>query len=121
MDLEWGEEGETDGDEANNCEDAETNGHNIVDSGAESNWDDIEGSRDTLSNINLYTGRETITPNWMRDYISREGLSKEETELNMTIVTSADPLGYEEAVKVTIGGNMWMLKYSQFKGMKHGV
>jgi hypothetical protein len=35
----------------------------------------------------------------MRDYVSREGLSKEETELNMTIVTSADPLSYEKAVK----------------------
>jgi hypothetical protein len=37
MNLEWGEEGETDGDEANSSEDAETNGHNIADSGAESN------------------------------------------------------------------------------------
>jgi hypothetical protein len=35
----------------------------------------------------------------MRDYVSGEGLSEEETELNMTIVTSGDPMSYEEAVK----------------------
>ena len=105
MDFEWGEEGETDGDEANSCEDAEINGHNIADSGVESNWDDIKGSRDTLSNIiheedvNLHTRRETITPSWIRDHVSGEGLSEEETELNMAIVTSVDPLSYEEAVK----------------------
>jgi len=60
-----------------------------------SNRDDIEGSRNTFSNItheedvNLHTRRETITPSWMRDYISR--------------------------------GKLWMLKYSQFRGMKHEV
>jgi hypothetical protein len=35
----------------------------------------------------------------MRDYVSGEGLSEEETELNMTIITSVDPLSYEEVVK----------------------
>ena len=35
----------------------------------------------------------------MRDYVSGEGLSEEETELNMEIVTSDDPVSYEEAVK----------------------
>jgi hypothetical protein len=35
----------------------------------------------------------------MRDYVSGEGLSEEETELNMAIVTSNDPVSYEEAVK----------------------
>jgi len=35
----------------------------------------------------------------MRDYVSGEGLSEEETELNMAIVTSGDPVSYEEAVK----------------------
>jgi hypothetical protein len=57
----------------------------------------------------------------MRDYVSREGLSKEETELNMTIVTSADPLSYEKAVKSYNWREVWMLKYSQFRGMKHEV
>jgi len=38
-------------------------------------------------------------PSWMRDYVSGEGLSEEETELNMEIVTSDDPVSYEEAVK----------------------
>jgi hypothetical protein len=37
MNLEWGEEGETDGDKANISEDAEAIEHNIADSGAESN------------------------------------------------------------------------------------
>jgi hypothetical protein len=37
MNLEWGEEGETNEDEANSSGDAETNGHNIADLGAESN------------------------------------------------------------------------------------
>jgi hypothetical protein len=35
----------------------------------------------------------------MRDYISSEGLLEEETELNMAIVTSDDPVSYEEALK----------------------
>jgi hypothetical protein len=35
----------------------------------------------------------------MRDYISGEGLLEEETELNMAIVTSDDPVSYEEALK----------------------
>jgi hypothetical protein len=35
----------------------------------------------------------------MRDYVSEEELSEEEIELNMTIVTFANPLSYEEAVK----------------------
>jgi hypothetical protein len=35
----------------------------------------------------------------MRDYVSGEELSEEEIELNMTIVTFANPLSYEEAVK----------------------
>jgi hypothetical protein len=35
----------------------------------------------------------------MRDYVFGEGLSEEETKLNMAIVTSDDPLSYEEAVK----------------------
>ena len=105
IDLEQGEEGETDGDEANSCEDAETNGHNIGDSSVESNRDDIEGCRDTFSNttheedVNLHTRKETITPCWMRDYVSGEELSEEKIELNMTIVTFANPLSYEEAVK----------------------
>jgi hypothetical protein len=105
MNLEWGKEGETDGDEANGSGDAETNGHNIADSGAESNWDGIEESSNAPANtiheedVNLHTRRETITPSWMRDYVSGEGLSEEEIELNMAIVTSDDPLSYEEAVK----------------------
>jgi hypothetical protein len=35
----------------------------------------------------------------MRDYVFGEGLSEEETELNMALVTFVDPLSYEEAVK----------------------
>ena len=51
------------------------------------------------ADVNLHTRRETIVPNWMRDYVSGEGLSEEETELNMAIVSSGDPQSYEEAVK----------------------
>jgi hypothetical protein len=105
MNLEWGEEGETDGDEANSSGDAEVIEHNIANSGAESNWDGIEESSNAPANtiyeedVNLHTRRETIMPSWMRDYVSGEGLSEEETELNMTIVTSNDPVSYEKAVK----------------------
>jgi len=105
MNLEWGEEGETDGDEANSSGDAEVIEHNIANSGAESNWDGIEESNNAPANtiyeedVNLHTRRETIMPSWMRDYVSGEGLSEEETELNMTIVTSDDPVSYEKAVK----------------------
>jgi hypothetical protein len=105
MNLEWGEEGETDGDEANSSGDAEVIGHNIANSGAESNWDGIEESSNAPANtiyeedVNLHTKRETIMPSWMRDYVSGEGLSEEETELNMAIVTSDDPVSYEEVVK----------------------
>ncbi|KAK0603198.1 hypothetical protein LWI29_002398 [Acer saccharum] len=35
----------------------------------------------------------------MRDYVSGEGLSEEENELNIALVAFADPLSYEEAVK----------------------
>jgi hypothetical protein len=35
----------------------------------------------------------------MRDYVFGEGLSEEETELNMALVTFVDPLSYEEAMK----------------------
>lgn len=35
----------------------------------------------------------------MRDYVSGEGLSEEENELNMTFVVDADPLSYEAAEK----------------------
>jgi len=79
--------------------------HNIADSGAESNWDGIEGSKNAPSytiheeDVNLHTKRETITPSWMRDYVSSEGLLKEETELNKVIVTYEGPLSYKEAMK----------------------
>lgn len=43
--------------------------------------------------------RETHPPTWMRDYVSGEGLSEGENELNMALVASADPLNFEEAVK----------------------
>ena len=105
MNLEQGEEGETDGDEANSSGDAETIGHNIADSGVESNWDGIKESSNAPAStihkegVNLHTRRETIIPSWMRDYISSEGLLEEETELNMAIVTSDDPVSYEEALK----------------------
>jgi len=35
----------------------------------------------------------------MRGYVFGEGLSEEETELNMALVTFADPISYEKAVK----------------------
>ncbi|XP_073263258.1 uncharacterized protein [Populus alba] len=61
----------------------------------------INASANTIheEDVNLHARRETITPSWMRDYVSGEGLLKEETELNIVIVTSADPLSYEEAMK----------------------
>jgi hypothetical protein len=105
MNLEWGEEGETDADEANSSEDAEAIEQNIADSDAESNWNGIGESSNAPANtiyeedVNLHPRRETSMPNWMRDYVSGEGLSEEETELNMAIVTSGDPVSYEEAVK----------------------
>ena len=106
MDLEWGEEGETDGDKANISGDAEAIENNITDSGAESNWDGIVGSNNALINtiyeegVNLNTKRETIMPSWMRNYVSGEGLSEKETKLNMAIMTSDAPVSYEEVVKI---------------------
>lgn len=35
----------------------------------------------------------------MRDYVTGEGLSEEENELNTTLTAPSDPLSYEEAVK----------------------
>jgi hypothetical protein len=68
MNLEWGEEGEIDGDEANSSEDAEAIEQNITNSDAESNWNGIGESSNAPANIiyeedvNLHT-REKIMPN----------------------------------------------------------
>ncbi|KAL6321847.1 hypothetical protein AAG906_035546 [Vitis piasezkii] len=51
-------------------------------------------------------------PIWMEDYISGEGLSEGEIELNMALVASTDPINYEEAVMTgakTIGVK-WIYK-----------
>lgn len=44
-------------------------------------------------------GRVRQPPIWMRDYVSGEGLSEEENEINMAVVASTDPVHFEEAVK----------------------
>ncbi|XP_073268022.1 uncharacterized protein [Populus alba] len=85
MDLEWGGEGATDGENANISRNAEAIENNTTDSGAESVLNGIEGSSNAHINtiyeegVNLNTRRETIMPSWMRDYVSGEGLSEEET------------------------------------------
>ncbi|TXG67975.1 hypothetical protein EZV62_009250 [Acer yangbiense] len=92
MDLEWGEEDSgIDEDEANGSE------------GNETSENDTEGSGNASSNttsednVNPNERREIHAPVWMRDYVSGEGLSEEENELNIALVASADPLSYEEA------------------------
>ena len=109
MSLEWGQEGETDGDEANNSEDAkaikDAEATDIVANSDAEDWNDIREPINAPANItyeedvNLHARRETIMPNWMRDYVSGEGLSEEETELNMTTISSGDPVSYKEAAK----------------------
>ena len=103
MSLEWGEEDETNEDEANNSEDAEAT--DIVANSDAEDGNDIREPRNAPANttyeedVHLHARRETIMPNWMRDYVSGEGLSEEETELNMTTISSGDPVSYEEAAK----------------------
>ena len=89
MDLEWGEEESgTDEDEA------EENGSD----GDETSGNDTEGSGNASSNttseedVNPNERREIQAPIWMRDYVSGEGLSEEENELNMALVAPADLL-----------------------------
>ena len=59
------------------------------------NVDDDNEPRDT---VNLHRRRQTSFPSWMRDYVSGDELSEEETGLNMAMVPSDDPVTYEEAV-----------------------
>lgn len=47
-------------------------------------------------------GRNRRPPDWMRDFVSGEGLSKEEEEedmANLAMFTAADPVHYYKAVK----------------------
>lgn len=43
--------------------------------------------------------RNRREPVWMGDYFSGEGLSNEDTEANMALITNTDPVCYEEAMK----------------------
>lgn len=49
--------------------------------------------------INEGEGRVRESRIWMRDYVSGEGLSEEENEIDMAMVASTDPVCFEEAVK----------------------
>ncbi|RVW84289.1 Retrovirus-related Pol polyprotein from transposon TNT 1-94 [Vitis vinifera] len=121
VDLEWGDDDKNDtkdneGDEnlkaaSEGNEEAEGNENqaaaNDVGDAAATDASDApaEGS-------NAMERRVRRAPIWMEDYISGEGLSEGEIELNMALVASTDPINYEEAVMTgakTIGVK-WIYK-----------
>lgn len=92
MDLEWGDdESSIDMDDVNESD--------------SEGGDEVEGAGNSSPNsaneedINTSEGRVRQPPIWMREYVSGEGLSEEENEVNMALVVSSDPLCFEEAVK----------------------
>lgn len=49
----------------------------------------------------------------MRNYETCEGLSKEEHEIQLPMFAAADPIYFEEAVKVRNIEHLWMQKWKQ--------
>ena len=96
MHLEWGEE--DNGTNENEAEEDGSEGDEIGGNDAEElgNTSSTTTSKD---GVNPIEKRETHAPVWMRDYVTGEGLSEEENELNTTLTAPSDPLSYEEAVK----------------------
>lgn len=96
MHLEWGEE--DNGTNENEAEEDGSEGDEIGGNDAEElgNTSSTTTSKD---DVNPIEKRETHAPVWMRDYVTGEGLSEEENELNTTLTAPSDPLSYEEAVK----------------------
>lgn len=69
-----------------------------------------EDSEEIEENVPSHSGHAVSGPsqseprvrkasNWMKDYVSGEGLSEEENDVNFTLFAYADPLNFKEAVK----------------------
>lgn len=57
----------------------------------------IAGSGGALSSSDEKRVRRP--PMWMRDYMSGEGLSEEDIDINLALFASADPAHFEEAIR----------------------
>lgn len=93
MDLEWGDDTNMNEDDEAISEDGEIGNDEIGGVG------NVSPNSANEEDINEGEGRVRQPPIWMRDYVSGEGLSEEENEINMAVVTSTDPMHFEEAVK----------------------
>ena len=103
--LEWGDSEEEDdeaenegelGVEVNENEEAGSNGTN----GAGSSGTSSPSSESHDENFSgPVEGRARRVPLWMQDYETGEGLSEEEDLSAMMILTEANPITFEEAVK----------------------
>nr|DAD19628.1 TPA_asm: hypothetical protein HUJ06_021091 [Nelumbo nucifera] len=100
VDLEWGDD-KNDTDDEHEAEGDE----NLEAASEEAVGDENHVAKRVVSNP-VNTGRSDVrerrvrqAPIWMEDYVSGEGLSEEEIELNMALVASTNPINYEEAMK----------------------
>lgn len=92
-------------------------------------------SSQTGKNNELSKGRNRMPLRWMRDYVTRDGLSEEEdVNVNLTLFASADPMHFEEVKKhdkwrITMDreiqavekNNTWELTYLPIGAKKIGV
>ncbi|RVW23197.1 Retrovirus-related Pol polyprotein from transposon TNT 1-94 [Vitis vinifera] len=92
-DLEWG-----DGDGENEKGVSENENRENTDGEVEETHDKGVGSSEGEERVReLRQSRDRQPPTWMGDYVSGEGLFKD--EIHITLVESTDPLYFEEAVK----------------------
>ena len=92
-DLEWG-----DGDGENEKGVSENGNRENTDGEVGEAHDKGVGSSEGEERVReLRQSRDRQPPTWMGDYVSGEGLFKD--EIHMTLVESTDPLYFEEAVK----------------------
>lgn len=123
-DLEWGdvengtdEEDGTEGEESDETVVGEGEGAEVADN------DEVQAVGNELSNVegsNARGERVRKSPIWMNDYVSGEGLSEEENEVNMALVVSTDPISYEEAVKSSNGEWQWTQRSIQLRRIRLG-
>lgn len=101
LDLEWGDtETNTPESEVDNETQDSASGSS---EGSEIN-EEYQASEDDTNNSVIQESdvrgrRITRAPIWMEDYVTRDVLSEEETEVHMALAVSSDPVSYEEAVK----------------------
>lgn len=99
MDLEWGDETHpniAEGEET--ISESNSQAEEVVDDETLMAVNASPGIADGEA-INAGRRRNRQLPLWMKEYVSGEGLSEEENEVNMALVVSRDPVSFEEAVK----------------------